>query len=120
MKSEEKQRARELRLQGHSYREIREQVDVSKGTLNLWLRDIFLTEEQSLRLKTVNSAGREKFRVKMRVNRDLRWSQFHSEAEMEYQHLAPMRNFCSGWHFTSAMVPRHAGTIYALPTVIRV
>lgn len=87
MKTEERQQARELRLQGHSYREILEQVAVSKGTLSVWLLDIFLTEDQRLRLKDARNAGREKFRVKMRANRDLRWSQFHAEAEADYQHL---------------------------------
>ncbi|MBV9849351.1 MAG: hypothetical protein JO250_06665 [Armatimonadetes bacterium] len=96
MKAEEKQRAREMRLQGHSYREILEQIPVSKGTLSLWLRDIFLTEEQQLRLKGARNAGREKFRVIMRAKRDQRWSQHHREAEEEFQHLRFDADFMFG------------------------
>ena len=35
-----------LRRGGLSYREIRDQLPVSKSTLSLWLRDVPLTEEQ--------------------------------------------------------------------------
>ena len=35
-----------MRREGRSYREIREELGVSKSTLSLWLRDVMLTEEQ--------------------------------------------------------------------------
>ncbi len=38
--------AEAMRAEGRSYREIREVVGVSKGTLSLWLRDIGLAEDQ--------------------------------------------------------------------------
>src|SRR5947209_3500636 len=45
-KDDLRQHAIDLRRQGMSYREIREQVRVSKSSLSLWLSDVSLTEEQ--------------------------------------------------------------------------
>src|SRR5919202_201698 len=46
-----------MRAEGRSYREIRDVVGVSKGTLSLWLRDIPLTEEQQRALALRSPAG---------------------------------------------------------------
>ena len=43
-KDDVRQRAIELRREGKSYRQIRERLGVSKGTLSDWLRGIELTE----------------------------------------------------------------------------
>src|SRR5256885_823388 len=45
-KDDLRERAVALRREGKSYREIREQIPVSKSTLSLWLSDVILTEEQ--------------------------------------------------------------------------
>lgn len=45
-KDELRDQAVALRLQGKSYREIKERLGVSKSSLSLWLRDVYLTEEQ--------------------------------------------------------------------------
>jgi len=50
MQLKEKIRAIELRKMGKSYGAILKKVDVSKGTLSVWLRDIKLTLEQKERL----------------------------------------------------------------------
>lgn len=39
-KDEDRERARALRLEGMTYRQILQQVAVSKGTLSMWLRDL--------------------------------------------------------------------------------
>ena len=96
MKSDEKQRARDLRLQGYSYSEILEHVSVSKGSLGRWLRDISLTEEQIQRLHSRFGAGREKFILTMRTRRDARWQTFHQEAEEEYASLCKDPEFMFG------------------------
>lgn len=41
-----KENAIDLRKKGLSYKEIKQFVPVSKSTLSLWLRDVFLTEKQ--------------------------------------------------------------------------
>ncbi len=48
---EKKELAQKLRREGLSYKEILEQVPVSKSTISLWCRDIELTLEQKERLK---------------------------------------------------------------------
>jgi intein-encoded DNA endonuclease-like protein len=57
-KLEEKLKARKLRKQGLSYKEIIEKVKVSKDTISRWCRDIKLTDKQLLRLyEKKKSAG---------------------------------------------------------------
>ena len=50
MKSNLKAKAIELRRQGQSYSDILKVVNVSKGTISLWLRNVELTQEQKGRL----------------------------------------------------------------------
>lgn len=52
MKREEKQKARQLREQGFSLREISKTLGVSKGSVSLWVRDINLTDDQRKKLFT--------------------------------------------------------------------
>lgn len=47
----DRQKAIELRRQGKTYSEIKEELDVSKSTLSDWLRNFPLTESQILRLE---------------------------------------------------------------------
>lgn len=51
-KQELRERARALRKKGLSYKEIKEEVGVSKSTLSLWLKDVVLTSKQKGRLYT--------------------------------------------------------------------
>ncbi len=57
--------ARELRIQGFSFSEIIERIpNLSKGTLNGWLKDIELTDEQRDRLLLKIKNGADKGRLK--------------------------------------------------------
>ena len=96
MKSEEKQLARELRRRGYSDNEILERVNVSRGTLSLWLRDIELTGDQIERLQERLGGGRETFILSMRARRDARWAEYHREAEEEYAALSQDPAFMFG------------------------
>lgn len=49
-----------MRRDGKSYREIREALGVSKGSLSLWLRDVHLSEEHRAALQERQVAGRER------------------------------------------------------------
>ncbi len=51
MKQEVRERARQLRSQGVSVRDIARTLNVSKGTVSLWVRDIRLSHEQIAALK---------------------------------------------------------------------
>jgi transcriptional regulator with XRE-family HTH domain len=46
VKTEERQRARELRADGWSVKEIHEALGVSRSSVSLWVRDVALTDEQ--------------------------------------------------------------------------
>lgn len=59
-KIEEKQKAKELRVQGYSYSEIQRIVRVSKDTLSRWCKDIELTREQQERLINNKSLGQKR------------------------------------------------------------
>ncbi|MFH1388946.1 MAG: hypothetical protein ABIG86_02930 [Patescibacteria group bacterium] len=62
-KLELKFKAQDLRKKGWSYSEIRRAVNVSKGTLSLWCRDVAITEEQALNLFKKKLVGAEKGRI---------------------------------------------------------
>lgn len=54
MKTEEKNKARELRIQGIPIKKISKILNVSKSTVSLWVKDIKLTEEQIEANKLLN------------------------------------------------------------------
>ena len=64
VKINERHQARALRRQGLSFREIQAIVGVSKGTINLWLKEIELTGNQKQRLLDRAITGREKARMR--------------------------------------------------------
>jgi transposase len=59
-KLEDKFLAQQLRRQGLSYKEILQQISVSKDTISRWCRDIELTEKQKLRLINNKKFGQRK------------------------------------------------------------
>ena len=54
MKEAEQKKARELRAQGKSVREIAEILDVSRGSVSRWVRGVVLTKEQRDELESRN------------------------------------------------------------------
>lgn len=61
MKTLEKSKALELRKQGRTFREILEEIPVSKGSLSYWLKDVDLTPEQTERIQYKNKRVKDKF-----------------------------------------------------------
>jgi transcriptional regulator with XRE-family HTH domain len=59
-KLEDKLKVQSLRKQGYSYKEILEQVTVSKDTISRWCKDIELSEEQKKRLIQNKQFGQKK------------------------------------------------------------
>ena len=45
------EKVRLLRMQGRSYKEIKDALNVSKGNISLWCSDIVLTQKQQERLR---------------------------------------------------------------------
>lgn len=60
MRAKERKKARELRKQGLSVREIAKKIKCAKGSVSEWVRDIPLTPEQIERLKSNQDKGRAK------------------------------------------------------------
>lgn len=60
---EKKLQAQELRKKGYSYGRIKEVINVPKGTLSRWCRDVALTEDQALKLFDNKLVGAAKGRI---------------------------------------------------------
>lgn len=60
MKASERKKARELRAQGLSLREISERIECAKSSISEWVRDIPLTPEQIERLELKQDRARAK------------------------------------------------------------
>ena len=61
MKPVERKQSELLRRQGFTYREILEQVPVSKSSLSMWLRNVVLTEVQQARIHGKDLQIRRRF-----------------------------------------------------------
>lgn len=60
MRATERKKARELRTQGLSLREIAERIECAKSSISEWVRDISLTPEQIERLELKQDRARAK------------------------------------------------------------
>ncbi len=60
MKAKEQQRARQLRQQGYSVREITKRTGCAKSSISKWVRGISLTPQQIARLESNQDRGRAK------------------------------------------------------------
>lgn len=65
-------RAIRLRLQGKSYSQIKKELQVSKSTLSLWLRNYPLPKQRLIQLQGRNERRIENFRKTMRLKREKR------------------------------------------------
>lgn len=87
----EKERAIELRKNGHSYKDILLKVSVAKSTISSWLKDLPITpEEKKLLKERVNaniSRGRIKSATANRRNRLEREKKLFEFAKTEFQKL---------------------------------
>lgn len=63
MKLEEKNRARKLRYHGLSMKQITETLNVSKGSVSAWVRDIQLPEYLQRNIENQRRLGRERSRI---------------------------------------------------------
>jgi len=61
-RTNEKDKARELRQSGYSVTAISHQLGISKGSISPWVKDIVLTEEQELELKKNERENRIRFK----------------------------------------------------------
>lgn len=87
-KSNEHQRAIELRKDGKSYSEILAQIRVSQSSLSLWLRDIVLTKEQISALNLKKREGQRKGGMMKKGSRLLQEKRILETASAEIKKLS--------------------------------
>lgn len=79
----DRQKALELRLEGKSYSQIKQLLNISKSTLSLWLREYPLTKERIDALRSRNPKRIERFRETMRLKHQSRLDKVYGEKEQE-------------------------------------
>src|SRR3989338_2189855 len=83
MKLEERTKARELRYQGFSLKQIASTLNVSKGSVRAWVRDIELSDDILANFKTKMRLGREKSRITRLSNIAIRSKELYSKCKDE-------------------------------------
>ena len=89
-------RARVLRLDGRSYREITATLGVPKSTLSAWLRDVPLSDEHRTRLAQRSEDGIRSRAVAIRAGRIRRTEIIHATAAAEIGDLTDRELFLLG------------------------
>ena len=96
----EKVKAQELRKRGLSYNEISKYVNVSKGTLSYWCRDVKLTSKQQNALFNRKLTGQKKGSVIAARNKQIRrWKEekrLHQLGIREIGKLSKKQRFVAG------------------------
>lgn len=92
----DREKARVFRAAGKSYSEIRQVLDVSKGTLSEWLKDMPLSDMQMRRLRDLNPKRIENFRETMRKKRELSASNAYEQVRKEIGPLSSRELFVAG------------------------
>jgi transcriptional regulator with XRE-family HTH domain len=91
-----REQAIELRREGKSYREIREQLGVAKSTLSAWLRDIDLSDEQAAGVAAMKSSARSTAGRTMQARRLAAEHHAIEAARGQVTHLAQSELFVAG------------------------
>ena len=92
-----RQKAIKLRLKGYSYSQIKNQIGVSKSTLNSWLYAMPLSEKRIRELQADSPIRIERFRNTMRKKREQRFSDAYSEMTNIIGVLTPREIFVAGF-----------------------
>ncbi len=97
---QKKNTAINLRKQGWSYSEIVKELNVAKGTLSGWLKDILLSEQQLFdlknRLTTKVARGRLQASIALRTRRMIRERDVQISAEKEFEKFIKDPFFITG------------------------
>jgi len=98
MKNIEKQKALELRRNGYSFGEITQELGVAKSSVSLWVRDIKLTKEQKLLLRSKhnNSEVIERRRATRLKNERIKREAIIIEAQRTVTNLTLKELFIAG------------------------
>lgn len=92
----DKQKAIELRLRGFSYSQIKNEINVGKGTLNAWLKDYPLTAERLKEVRDWNAKRIERYRETRRKIREDRLSNIYKREQEKLFPLSDRDLFIAG------------------------
>ena len=109
MKLEEQIKAIKLRKKGLPYSDILKRVGVSKSTLSLWLRDIWLTPAQEIKLLKGRELSRHKAVIAKRQKRVNITKKITKEGEKELLNLVNNPLFIVGLALYWAEGDKHKG-----------
>lgn len=120
-----KEKAQELRKQGYSYKEILQEMTVSKDTLSKWCRDIVLTEQQKQRLISNKKLGQRKGSIVAAENKRrkrLETIEFiHKKALLDVKRITSREEFLLGIALYAAegtKADKHGGFSNADPNLV--
>ncbi len=85
-----------MREKGMSYSQIKEKVQVSKGTLSLWLRDFPLPPEKIVELRDKSPKRIESYRNTMQKKRDERFQKAYKKSQSQIKRLSKRELFLFG------------------------
>ncbi len=91
MKTKEREKARALRRKGQSVRAIAKEINCSKSSVSVWVRDITLTPGQIEKLKFAQDRARAKAANHPNSSR-LRWARIRQEASNNAKKEIPKRS----------------------------
>lgn len=92
----DRHKALELRKQGKSYSQIKQELSLSKSTLSAWLRKYPLSREQIRQLRDISATRIEKFRQTMQRKRQTRFKQCYQEEKEKWLPLSQREFFLAG------------------------
>lgn len=81
MKEKEQKQARKLRSQGHSLREISEELEVSESSVSTWVRDVELDDQAQRRIEKLREQAIEKARRTKRLKREREYEKATEKAQ---------------------------------------
>jgi len=98
MKVEEKRKARELRCQGYSIKEIARKLNVAKSSVSIWVRDIELTPTQKGRLSQKGQSVEvvERRRATRLMRENTRRQKIIDKAQKEIKRISKQELFLMG------------------------
>ncbi len=96
IRTQDKQKAIKLRLEGNSYSQIKKELNVGKGTLSNWLKNYPLPEKQLRALRDFNAQRIEKYRETCRKRKEEILNKIYKEEKEKIFPLSKRDLFIAG------------------------
>ncbi len=94
---EDREKALALRLKGHSYSQIKEELGIAKSTLHYWLVDYPLSEDRIRELRDTSAQRIERFRENFRQKKLVRREEVRSQAEKDIGNITEREFLIAGF-----------------------